>query len=293
MALESLELGTMFGLGMAINDGDETTPGQKGWGGLGAHALVFGKSPEQTALVTLGIGGSSGDIVFLSAISNDLNTFSFRANDKGTSIVDPATATLVIDGQPATLVASPGGVGATDFTHTFAEPYPSGSEHPFTIELRDTNGNVITETSSFSAFTFATITPEMQASQIATNKPGFTWRIFQNETYTHNSIAEAELALIGQLVDGGGIPVTENNASNQPPFGPAMGTAHRGGARNAPRVRDSDGDQPEFRRWRNGWQLSAQTTRCPVSPGSTSAQMAPTQKSSLLSSFRQGLSRWG
>jgi len=223
MALESLELGTMFGLGMAINDGDETTPGQKGWGGLGAHALVFGKSPEQTALVTLGIGGSSGDIVFLSAISNDLNTFSFRANDKGTSIVDPATATLVIDGQPATLVASPGGVGATDFTHTFAEPYPSGSEHPFTIELRDTNGNVITETSSFSAFTFATITPEMQASQIATNKPGFTWRIFQNETYTHNSIAEAELALIGQLVDGGGIPVTENNASNQPPFGPAIG----------------------------------------------------------------------
>ncbi|MFT4548537.1 MAG: hypothetical protein ACI8XO_001900 [Verrucomicrobiales bacterium] len=224
MALESLELGTMFGLGMAINDGDETTPGQKGWGGLGAHALVFGKSPEQTALITLGIGGSGGDIVFLSAISNDLNTLSFRANDKGTSIVDPVTATLVINGLPAPLVASPGGVGAIDFTHTFAEPYPSGSEHPFTIELRDTSGAVISETSTFSAFTFATLTPEMQASQVATNKPGFTWRIFQNESYTHNSIAEAELALIGQLVDGDGNPVTENNASNQPPFGPAIGS---------------------------------------------------------------------
>ena len=47
LGIENLQLGTRFGLGMAINDGDETTPGQKGWGGLGAHALVHGKSPEQ------------------------------------------------------------------------------------------------------------------------------------------------------------------------------------------------------------------------------------------------------
>ncbi|MGI9244788.1 MAG: sugar-binding protein, partial [Verrucomicrobiales bacterium] len=223
MALESLELGTMFGLGMAINDGDEATPGQKGWGGLGAHALVFGKSPEQTALVTLGIGGSSGDIVFLSAINAGLNSFSFRANDKGTSIVDPETATLMIDGQPAALVASAGGVGATDFTHTFAAPYPSGSVHDFTIEVRDTNGTVVSETSTFTAFRFATMTPEMRASQVDMTRPGFIWRVFQNEIYTHNSIAEAELALIGELVDDGGFPVSENNASNVPPFGPAIG----------------------------------------------------------------------
>ena len=51
--LDELTGGVQFGLGMAINDGDEDTPGQKGWGGLGAHALVHGKSPEETALVTL------------------------------------------------------------------------------------------------------------------------------------------------------------------------------------------------------------------------------------------------
>ena len=223
MALTSLELGTMFGLGMAINDGDELTPGQKGWGGLGAHALVFSKSPEQTALVTLGIGGSSGDIGFLSAISNDFTTFSFRANDKGTSIIDPATATLTIDGQPATLVTSPTVAGATDFTHTFPTPFLSGTEHSFTIELSDTNGAVISETSTFTAFTFATLTPEMQAMKVSTNKPGFTWRVFQNEIYTPNSLADAELALIGELVDDGGNPVTENTASDQEPFGPALG----------------------------------------------------------------------
>ncbi|MDB4438058.1 hypothetical protein N9195_00555, partial [bacterium] len=209
--------------GMAINDGDQATPGQKGWGGLGAHALVFGKSPEQTALVTLGIGGSSGDVAFLSAISADLNSFSFRANDKGASIINPSTATLMIDGESAELVASPPSLGATDFTHTFAEPYPSGSEHTFTIELRDTLGTVISETSIFTASIFATLTPEMQAQKVSLNSPGFTWRVFQNEIFPHTSLADTELALLGQLVDDGGNPVTMNLASNVEPFGPALG----------------------------------------------------------------------
>ena len=53
LALDELTSGVLFGLGMAINDGDELTPGQQGWSGLGAHALVFGKSPSETALITL------------------------------------------------------------------------------------------------------------------------------------------------------------------------------------------------------------------------------------------------
>ncbi len=54
LGLTKLTPGTKFGLGMAINDGDEATPGQRGWGGLGAHSIVFGKTPSETALVTLG-----------------------------------------------------------------------------------------------------------------------------------------------------------------------------------------------------------------------------------------------
>src|ERR1051326_3011561 len=53
LGLTNLTAGTQFGLGMAINDGDLLTPGQRGWGGLGAHAIVFGKSPKETALMTL------------------------------------------------------------------------------------------------------------------------------------------------------------------------------------------------------------------------------------------------
>ena len=53
IGLTDLSSGVQFGIGMAINDGDELTPGQKGWGGLGPHAVVFGKTPSETALVTL------------------------------------------------------------------------------------------------------------------------------------------------------------------------------------------------------------------------------------------------
>src|SRR5437660_1413549 len=62
-----LGVGTQFGLGMAINDGDGALvdgvqygqtgqQGQKGWGGLGAHSIVFGKTPSETALITLAKG---------------------------------------------------------------------------------------------------------------------------------------------------------------------------------------------------------------------------------------------
>lgn len=53
LLITDLTPGVQFGLGMSVNDGDEFTPGQRGWGGLGPHALVFGKSPAETALITL------------------------------------------------------------------------------------------------------------------------------------------------------------------------------------------------------------------------------------------------
>jgi hypothetical protein len=205
LALNELTLGTQFGLGMAINDGDELTPGQKGWGGLGAHSIVHGKSPEQTALVTLGTGGGGG--CFLSAISTptiaNLDNVSFRANDFEGCIVDPATTTLLIDGQPAELVASAKNLGATDFTHTLAEPFATGSEHTFTVELRDTNGNlVVTEKGPFTAPIFGVLTPDHKAGPVNKSRPGFVWRIFLSEfPHAAPQLEETELALAGELGD--------------------------------------------------------------------------------------------
>ena len=45
--------GDQYGIGMTFNDGDEDSPGQKGWVGLGTHSIVFGKTPTETALFFL------------------------------------------------------------------------------------------------------------------------------------------------------------------------------------------------------------------------------------------------
>jgi hypothetical protein len=44
--------GMQFGLAVCVNDGDQASPGKAGWSGLGPHALVFGKTPSEAALVT-------------------------------------------------------------------------------------------------------------------------------------------------------------------------------------------------------------------------------------------------
>jgi hypothetical protein len=54
------EAGMQIGLGLCANDGDEDTPGQKGWSGWGPHAIVFGTSASETGLVTLQTGAFPG-----------------------------------------------------------------------------------------------------------------------------------------------------------------------------------------------------------------------------------------
>ena len=48
---ESLEAGFQIGFGVAINDGDDDVGGQGGWVGLGAHSIVFGKTPQETVVL--------------------------------------------------------------------------------------------------------------------------------------------------------------------------------------------------------------------------------------------------
>ena len=68
LAIDNLTPGVQFGLGVCVNDGDEFTPGQQGWGGLGPHAVVFGKSPLETALFTLVPEPSSLSLLMMAVI---------------------------------------------------------------------------------------------------------------------------------------------------------------------------------------------------------------------------------
>jgi hypothetical protein len=213
LAIDELAPGVQFGLGMAINDGDEATPGQKGWGGLGAHSIVHGKTPRDTALVTLGIGGVGSDVVFFSAINPSVLNFTFRVNDNGESILDPTTVKLWIDEVEVPLVASEKKIDATDFSYTPTQPMATGA-HTYQIEATDTNGNTVTDSSDFS-LTYGNITPSMKAVSFDNTRPGFIWSVWQNENYLSNSLASAESAIAGEFAG-------ENNAYADE-AGPSLG----------------------------------------------------------------------
>lgn len=230
MGLEELTSGVQFGLGMAINDGDDGAgqDGQKGWGGLGAHSIVHGKTPQETALVTLDGYAPPQSGCFASAIAPPLDAapdlFTFRLNSVGNCVVDPESVVLYIDGEPVPLESTEAGTGVYDFKHVFPDPYEQGTRHTYTIQANSTEGElVINESAPWSPPTFFVFTPDMKAGRVDKSKPGFLWRIFQNELYTHNSLTETELALSGGLVDIDGTPIDENLA-NDSIVGPAIGS---------------------------------------------------------------------
>ena len=222
LGLESLELGTQFGLGMAINDGDEDTPGQKGWGGLGAHSIVFGKSPSETALVTLGIGGGNADLMFLSAVNVSIDSFTFRATDKGDSVVDPASAKLYINGNEVALSAGDKVLDATDFGFV-GDKFEPNTEINYVIEISDSNGTLITDSGTIYSPSFGLLKAPMLATSVDTNKRGFIFRVWQNELTNHGNQTSAVkdiLAAAPQDIDGS----TLENDAYLDEAGPASGS---------------------------------------------------------------------
>lgn len=216
LGLTNLAYGTQFGLGMCINDGDKDTPGQRGWGGLGAHAIVFGKTPGETALVTLGIGGTTADLIYLSAVAPSIPGFSFRVNNLGTSVCDPNTAKLYIDGAVVPLTVTPK-TDATDFTYTSPTYFPALSSHTYVIEVKDTAGHTVTDSGTFITPSYVLLTPDQKVTP-DTSKPGFIWRVHQNAAFQANTTARALEQLAGLL----GVNYADANAQG---IAMALGTA--------------------------------------------------------------------
>ncbi len=141
----------------------------------------------------------TADRFFLSAINGTFESFTFRANDVAASIVAPATARLVIDGQQVTLTNLKTG-SITDFGYKFPSPLPPSSDHTFLIDVKDTLGNSVISTGSFRTIAFALLTAPDRVTP-DTSKPGFIWRVHQNELFqaTVNSRTIDQLAgLLGE-----------------------------------------------------------------------------------------------
>ena len=143
----------------------------------------MGGAGRPFAHVTLGTNLPGSDRLFFSAIVSDIDSFSFRATDKGASMVDPTNAKLIIDGQAVTLTASPKTGDATDFTYKRPTPFPPASDHTYSIEVKDTLGNPVTSTGEFVTTTYALLTAADKVTA-DTSKPGFSWNVHQNDALT-------------------------------------------------------------------------------------------------------------
>jgi len=162
--------------------------------------------------VLLGMASSGSNRLLLSVINPDVLTFSFRATDSGASLLATDSIKVSIDNQVVTAKAATKNGNITDVTYTRATPFSAG-KHTYTIEVKDTQGNLVTDSGSFIAAQVATLTSVHQAVSVDKLKPGFVWRIVQNEVMTSKSLDDAELALVGALKDDTGA-VVENLANS-------------------------------------------------------------------------------
>lgn len=206
LGMTKLTAGTQIGLGMAINDGDKDTPGQCGWGGLGCHSIVFGKSPSETALLTLSTNVPGADRLYFSAINPTIESISFRENDKGISVVDTNTVKLVLDGVVVPLIISATGDGTIDYIYTPATIFSPGSEHTYTIEATDTNKNTVTVSDSFKVASYIELTAADKVTPV-TSKRGFIFNIHQNGEFTDNDNQRPLEQLAGLLGENMADPV--------------------------------------------------------------------------------------
>ena len=154
------------------------------------------------------VGG--GSTLFLSAINPGIDSFTFRATSVGGSVVAPATAKLIIDGATKAVTAVPSG-DAVDFSYLPTGPYLPGSDHTYSIEVKDTLGNKVTSTGVFKTVGYALLTPADKVTP-DTTKPGFIWNVQQNNAFQANNSNRAENQLAGLLGENFADPAAQGVA---------------------------------------------------------------------------------
>ncbi len=224
LGLSQLTAGTKVGMGMCINDGDELTPGQRGWGGLGAHSIVHGKTPSETALLTLTTNLPGKDVLFFSAINSGNESITFRVNNKGGSVLDTNTVKLTVDGTVVALKISATGDGTVDYIYTPSPMFAGGSEHTYVIEAADKSGQKLAATGTFKVAAYAYLTAADKVTP-DTSKPGFIWNIHQNATLQANDNFRPLQQLAGLL----GVNTADRNAT-----GAALGAGTAGATTSLP-----------------------------------------------------------
>lgn len=122
--------------------------------------------------------------------------------------IDTSTLSLKLDGTSV----KPSSITKVDATTTvvYALPagtyFPSGSKHSVDVSITDARGNTVSQTSGFSVLDYHVI-PASAKVNADTSKPGFVWRVAQNNALQSNDNERPEQQLAGLIIDSAtGLP---------------------------------------------------------------------------------------
>ncbi len=112
--------------------------------------------------------------------------------------------TMKFNGEAVVPTFVKGGASAS-ITYTPAALLPSGSTNSVSLSYLDAGGKPVTVDWSFVTASYPTLTKAQQALTVDKTKPGFLWRMFQNEAVQNTTVASTEQALAGQLKGTDGV----------------------------------------------------------------------------------------
>lgn len=164
-------------------------------GGLPAYRAVV--SADRT-LVTAAtpVPGSTG-VSFLTPISVTIKD--------GADAVDASSVKLSLDGVELAAAASKNN-GITTITFQPTVAFAPLSKHKAGLSFKY-GANTRSDTWNFQVTDYATLTTAHQAVSVDKSQPGFSWNVWQNNGYTHTSLAQTEQVLAGIVPnDGNGVP---------------------------------------------------------------------------------------
>lgn len=139
------------------------------------------------------VGGAAGEVF----------GFTISASDSGSSVVDPASIALTLDGVSVTPTSITKDGGTTTVRYTGPTPQVSGSEHVVVLTGKDTAGNNLIGSGTERTYivpTYVTLPPSFAVTGVTTSQRGFNIRTWQLDGVSHGTtIAGAEQTLRGDL----------------------------------------------------------------------------------------------
>lgn len=137
------------------------------------------------------------------------NGFRLALVDSPTAAVDPASVKVKFDGADVTAEVTKSG-NSTTVSYTSTGPLlPPGSTHEVAIEFKDMGGASFSAVRSFTVgnFTVLPASAALPAGAVDTSKPGFIWKVHQNDALQANDNQRPLDQLAGRLIDpNSGLP---------------------------------------------------------------------------------------